>query len=223
MNNLIPKFKDKKLLITALTHRSALNEKVSSAKESNERLEFLGDAVLELCTTKFLFNKLPQTPEGEMTAFRSALVRTETLANVAKKLGLGEELYMSRGEEQTGGRQNISLLANTFEALIGAMYLDSDFNTVYNFLNKNLFPYFDYIRKHNLHRDFKSRLQELVQSKGKPTPIYKVVNEVGPDHDKKFTIAVIVDDEVCGQATGSSKQRAEQKAAQCALEKVYNQ
>ncbi len=220
MTQKFPTFTKKSLLITALTHRSALNENVSTSKESNERLEFLGDAVLELCTTEFLYNLLPDTPEGELTAFRSALVKTTTLAKVALQLNLGKKLMMSKGEEQTGGRTNASLLANTFEAVIGALYLDQGYNAVYLFLEKNLFPYFEHIKKHNLHKDYKSKLQEVVQSKGQPTPTYKVIKEQGPDHEKTFTVAVYVAEEKQAEAEGTSKQRAEQAAAKLTLEKI---
>src|SRR5664279_1859535 len=125
----LPSFHDTALLTTALTHRSALNEKLSTSPESNERLEFLGDAVLELATTRFLYNRLPNEQEGMLTAYRSALVKTTTLAEVAKVLGLGEKLYMSKGEEASGGRKNVGLLANTVEALLGALYLDQGFET----------------------------------------------------------------------------------------------
>lgn len=215
----IPTFKNTELFTTALTHRSALNEKLSTSKESNERLEFLGDAVLELCTTTFLFDKLPHEPEGTLTAYRSALVKTGTLAELAIELGIGEKLFMSRGEEAGGGRSNISLLADAFEAVLGALYLDQGFDVVYQFLSETLFPKFDHIREYGLYRDDKSSFQEIVQAQGLPTPTYKVISEVGPDHDKVFTVGVWVKDTEYAQATGKSKQRAEQAAARLALEK----
>ena len=219
----IPAFKDPTLLEMALTHRSALNEKVSQSAESNERLEFLGDAVLELCTTEFLYKSLPDEPEGTMTAYRSALVKTITLAELAQELELGDKLFMSKGEEVTGGRKNVSLLADVFEAVIGALYLDQGFDVVYTFLNEVLFPKFEYIREHGLYRDYKSSFQELVQAKGLATPTYTVMSEIGPDHEKIFTVGVMVDQTVYAEATGTSKQRAEQAAASLALEKFKQQ
>lgn len=216
----LPPFLNQDLLITALTHRSALNEKLSTSSESYERLEFLGDAVLELSTTNFLYTTLPEEPEGTLTAFRSALVKTTMLAQVATELGLGERIYMSRGEESTGGRQNPSLLADCFEAVIGALYLDQGYDVVDGYLKKILFPKFEYIQEHGLHRDYKSSFQELVQSMGNPTPTYKVLADVGPDHDKVFTVGVFVADQEIAVATGTSKQRAEQASAKLALEKM---
>jgi ribonuclease-3 len=215
-----PSFRNQSLLNTALTHRSALNEHLSDSIESNERFEFLGDAVLELCTTNFLFKILPDEPEGTLTAFRSALVKTTTLAEIAEELNLSERLYMSKGEKRAGGHHNPSLLADTFEALLGAIYLDQGYDAVYAFLEQKLFPKFDYIKKNQLHRDFKSSFQELIQSEGKPTPTYTVLSEKGPDHLKEFTIGVFVEDEQIASGFGSSKQRAEQAAAKAALEKI---
>ncbi len=215
----LPKFNNQDLLTTALTHRSALNEENSSSPVSNERLEFLGDAVLELATTKFLYNKFPQTQEGLLTAYRSALVKTETLAQVAAQLGLGEKLHMSRGEEATGGRTNASLLADTMEAVIGALYLDQGLQKVEEFLEATLFVAVDSILKNKLYKDAKSHLQEVVQAEGEETPIYEVVSEKGPDHDKEFTVNVLIGNKVMGTGTGSSKQRAQREAARAALAK----
>ena len=217
---MLPKFKDSLLLQTALTHRSSLNEGISPASESNERLEFLGDAVLELATTEFLFEKFPKEPEGVLTAYRSALVKTTTLAEVAHDLGLGQKLYMSKGEESTGGRDNPGLLADTTEAIIGAVYLDQGYPATKEFLAKNLFNKFDKIKQQKLYQDSKSLLQEIVQSKGFEAPIYKVIHEEGPDHDKQFTIEVFVNSQPAGTGVGKSKQLAQQAAAQEALEKL---
>lgn len=219
---MLPKFNNQNLITTALTHRSALNEKLSTATESNERLEYLGDAVLELATSKFLFNKFPQEPEGILTAYRSALVKTTTLAEVATDLNLGQELYMSKGEENTGGRENVGLLANTTEAVIGALYLDQGFEAVEKFLHQNLFPKFDQILKQKLYKDAKSLLQEEVQAKGMNTPAYQVIDEKGPDHDKIFTVEVLIDDKTISSGTGKSKQQAQQDAAEKALEQLFN-
>ncbi|MBD3279703.1 MAG: ribonuclease III, partial [Candidatus Pacebacteria bacterium] len=183
---MLPQFQNLDLLVTALTHRSALNEREASgttAQESNERLEFLGDAVLELITTEFLFEKFPQDPEGMLTAYRSALVKTSTLAAAAQELKLGEKMYLSKGEEATGGRENESLLADTFEAVIGALYLDQSYQAVKEFLEQHLFVKFKKIKTQRLYKDPKSLLQETVQAQGSNTPIYQVVSETGPDHD----------------------------------------
>lgn len=216
---MLPKFNQPELLELALTHRSALNENISPALESNERLEFLGDAVLELVTTEFLYEQFPNEPEGILTAYRSSLVKTTTLAEVATSLGLGQKLYLSKGEEATGGRENPGLLADTTEAVIGAIYLDQGIEQVKKFLEENLFIKFNEIKEQKLYRDAKSQLQEVVQSLGFEAPDYQVVNEEGPDHDKTFTIQVLVDQQVVGEGIGRSKQAAQQVAAQAALEK----
>lgn len=218
---MVPTFKNSALLATALTHRSALNEQISPSKESNERLEFLGDAVLELAATEFLYDKFPQTPEGELTAYRSALVKTTTLAEVATQLGLGDQLMMSRGEEASGGRQNSSLLADTFEAVVGALYLDQGYAAASQFLRQQLFTQVDTILEKKLYRDPKSQLQEAVQALGLEAPVYQVVSEVGPDHDKQFTVMVLIDGKDSGTGIGRSKQLAQQEAAKKALER-YN-
>jgi ribonuclease III len=215
-----PTFKNPALLTTALTHRSALNESLSTSEESNERMEFLGDAVLELCATNYLYKQLPNEPEGVLTSFRSALVKTTTLAEIAAEIGLSEQLFMSKGELKAGGSVNPSLLADAFEALLGALYLDQGYDAVYAFLEKHLFPKFEMIQKLQLHRDFKSHYQEHVQASGQPTPIYQVLSEKGPDHQKEFTVGVYIGDNMVAQGTGSSKQRAEQDAAKAALEKI---
>lgn len=208
--------------MTALSHRSSLNEPTSGtkAKDSYERFEFLGDAVLELATTEFLFDKFPNEQEGILTAYRSSLVKTTTLAKVARELELGKKMYMSKGEEATGGRENDGLLADVFEAVVGAIYLDQGFEAVKKFLNDQLFPKFAEIKDKKLYRDSKSVLQEVVQAKGLPTPTYSVIEESGPDHDKTFVIEVEVDGGVVGKGTGKSKQFAQQQAAREALDKL---
>ncbi|NCN87744.1 MAG: ribonuclease III [Candidatus Pacebacteria bacterium] len=219
MQDIFSSFKNKNLLTTALTHRSALNEQISDSVESNERLEFLGDAVLELATTRFLFDKHPMDQEGLLTAYRSALVKTETLAETSLEIGLGKELYMSKGEEATGGRSNIGILADSFEALLGAMYLDQGYDAIVLFLEEVLFPKLSEIKSKKLYRDGKSLLQEVAQAEGNEAPQYKVITAVGPDHDKEFTVAVFVADKEVGRGTGRSKQHAQQSAARQALEK----
>lgn len=215
---MLPSFHDPSLLKTALTHRSVVNEE--SGKISNERLEFLGDAVLELATTNFLYHQLPNAQEGLMTSYRASLVKTTTLATAATALELGEQLSMSKGEEHSGGRKNTSLLANTFEAVLGALYLDQGFTACYAFLEDHLFPMFDEIMRLNLHKDYKTTLQELVQARGEPTPTYTTQQASGPEHDRTFIVGVSVGETLLGSGSGKSKQEASQEAAKRALEKI---
>ena len=215
-------FKDEALLKMAFVHRSYLNE-VRGVTQSNERLEFLGDAVLELLTSDYLYQTYPDYPEGILTNIRSALVKTESLAAVAKKLDLGALLFLSRGEEATGGRDNVGLLADTLEAVIGALYLDQGFEAVEEFLNQSLFPKFATIKRHRLYKDAKSQLQEIVQGLGLATPEYQIVKEEGPDHDKQFTVSVLIGGQPSGRGSGHSKQVAQQAAARQALEKFPGQ
>ena len=218
MSKTIP-ISDSSLLETALTHRSALNEVSSgtSSKEHNERLEFLGDAVLELIVSHFLFTEYPHEPEGKLTAFRSALVKTETLALVAQELDLGNKIYMSKGEEAGNGRNNPGLLANTMEAVIGAIYLDQGFEQATRFVKENIVSRLDEIKQKRLYKDSKSLLQEVVQAQGKPTPEYEVISSEGKDHEKKFTVVVKIEEKIFGQGSGLSKQQAQQQAASQAL------
>ncbi len=217
---MLPVFNDPKLLDTALTHRSALNEPSSgtSSITSNERLEFLGDAVLELIVTRYLFEHHPDEPEGMLTAYRSALVRTETLAEVAKELSLGSKLYLSKGEEAGGGRSNIGLLADTFEALVGAVYLDQGLEKTSELIKTYLLPKLEKIKSKRLYKDAKSLLQEIVQAKGLSTPEYLLIDEKGPDHEKEFKVSVTIDGKNYGVGAGSSKQIAQQAAAAQALQ-----
>lgn len=216
---MLPIFQDKKLETVAFTHRSALNE-YKELTESNERMEFLGDAVLELSSSIYLFSKYPSEPEGVLTAYRSSLVKTTTLAAIAKTLGIGEKIVMSKGEEQTGGRDNEALLADTFEAIVGALYLDQGFDAADAFLKENLFPLIEEIKEKQLYKDSKSLLQEYAQSVLHAIPIYSVLKEEGPDHQKTFTIAVTINKERISVGMGKSKQDAQQQAAQIALEKL---
>lgn len=216
-STIAPTLTDPDLLETALTHRSALNERATLAKQSNERLEFLGDAVLELLTTTHLYDAFPTESEGVLTAYRSALVKTTSLAEVAKKIGLGTEIRMSKGEEAGGGRENISLLADTLEAVLGALYIDQGLEAVNDFLKQHLFVDLERILEEKLYKDPKSELQEVVQSLGFNTPMYQVIDETGPDHDKIFTVAVKVNDKVIASGVGKSKQQAQQSAAEMAL------
>lgn len=222
MEEIIKKFKNKSLLKEAFTHRSYLNE-TREKLNSNERLEFLGDAVLELLVSEHLFHRFPNFPEGRLTNLRSAIVRAESLARAARKLNLGEKLLMSKGEEEGGGRKNLSLLANCFEALLGALYLDQGISRVKEFLQATIFIYVPEIIKKRTYQDFKSYLQEKIQEKTKISPIYKVLKEEGPDHQKIFTVGVYVKDKKIGEGRGKSKQEAEQEAAKEGLEKrEYN-
>lgn len=202
----------------ALIHRSFLNEN-KKITVSNERLEFLGDAVLELCVSEFLYKKYPEKNEGELTRLRSKIVCTKTLSFLSKSLNLGNLLFLSRGEESSGGRENNTLLANTFEAVIGALYLDQGKKTVEEFLEKNLFSQLEAVLLKSSPDDFKSQFQELVQAKELATPVYKLIEAVGPDHQKNFKVCVMVADKIISYGLGSSKRQAEQAAAKLALEK----
>lgn len=214
----IPVFKNKMLLLTALTHRSAINEHATAARESNERLEYLGDAVLELVTTEFLYHQLPDAPEGKLTAVRSTLVKTTTLSEVARTLDLGEMLYLSHGEEAGGGRNNDSLLADTMEAVLGALYLDRGYEVTRDFIYEVILNQFEEIMARGVYKDAKSLLQELAQALGYEAPTYTVLREEGPDHDKIFTVQVTVGTEAIAQGAAHSKQLAQQQAAEKALE-----
>ncbi len=210
-------FKNPDLLAEALTHKSNLNED-AKIKESNERLEFLGDSVLSLLTSTELYQNFPSYPEGKLTNLRSILVRTQTLGKVSQKLRLGEFLLMSKGEEHSGGRTNLSLLADTFEAVIGAMYLDSGLESVKKFLEKNLFSQIETLLTDKSTFDYKSRLQEVTQNKERLAPTYQVMREEGPDHNKTFTVAVLAGNIHLATGIGKTKQEAQQEAARIALE-----
>ena len=211
-------FKDKSLLKNALIHKSYLNEKDGQDLMSNERLEYLGDAVLELIMTSYLFMKYPDRPEGDLTSFRAALVKTESLAETSESLSYGKYLYMSKGEEGTGGRERPYILANTYEAVLGAIYLDHGLDIANKFVIRTLVPKLEGIVQHRLDIDNKSKLQNLAQEILKDTPTYDLVGEKGPDHDKDFKIKVIIANEDFGHGNGKSKQEAEQAAAEKALE-----
>ncbi len=209
-------FKNEELLDLALTHRSWVNEH-KGIRQSNERLEFLGDAILEFIVSREIYNEFPDKEEGYLTALRASLVNTVSLSEVAKKLNLGESLYLSKGEEDGGGRQNNSLLADTVEAIIGALFIDQGLTGPEGFIKENLLQDLASRAAAPL-KDPKSLLQEFVQSKNLPTPKYSVVEESGPDHDKKFIIDVVVASTAWGRGDGKSKSVAEQEAAKNALE-----
>lgn len=213
-------FADLSLLRTACTHRSFLNENRGSGLEHNERLEFLGDAVLELVVTSYLFRKYPKKPEGELTAFRSAIVNTVSLIKVAEAMGLNEFMLLSKGESKDKGRARAVILANAVEAVIGAIYLDQGYNSAANFISENILNVIDIdeIVKNKSWLDAKSRFQEKAQEKVGITPNYKTLKETGPDHDKQFTLGVFLGDVQVALGSGPSKQEAEQKAAEKALQ-----
>jgi ribonuclease-3 len=210
-------FADIQLLITALTHRSYVNEHKKSVSEHNERLEFLGDAVLELVVTDYLF-KNHSEPEGILTSWRAALVRTESIGAAGDKLGYESLVRMSRGEKQGSDRARQQILANAFEAVIGAIYLERGYEDASVFIHKHIVSKLDGILTAGSWRDAKSHLQEVSQRIDGQTPQYRVIEEVGPDHDKVFTLGVFVKDKLLGQGSGPSKQVAQQAAAQAALE-----
>jgi len=220
-NRLKINFSDTNLLITALTHRSYVNEHKKSATAHNERLEFLGDAVLELVSTDYLFNNYPDQPEGILTNWRAALVRTESIAAAAELLGFLPLIRMSKGEKRGSARAHQVIMADAFEAVIGAIYLDQGYPAAANFINQNILSKMQTILSEGSWRDPKSHLQELAQRSDGTTPAYKVLSEEGPDHDKTFTLGVYIGGKLKGTGTGHSKQEAQTIAAQQAIKK-YN-
>lgn len=212
------KFKSRKLLETVFTHKSYINESKDKV-EHNERLEFLGDAVLELIVTEYLYTNY-ENPEGELTNWRAALVRGKNLAKLAKNLDLGKYLRLSKGEERSGGREKAYILANTFEALIGAIYLDNGFEQAKSFIDLHVTALLSEILRQKLHIDAKSYLQEMAQEKKNSTPEYKLLKEEGPAHEMIFEMAVYIEGDEVGRGKGSSKQKAEQQAAMDALKQL---
>lgn len=210
-------FKDKDLLKQAFTHRSYLNEHPKEKILHNERLEFLGDAVLELIVTEYLFKKYSTKTEGELTAYRASLVNTTTLSEVGRDLDMNAFLLLSRGEQQDKGRARQYILANTFESFVGALYLDKGYEDTRSFIAQYLFPRLEKIISLNLWHDAKSKFQEKAQEIESITPTYKVLQESGPDHDKLFVLGVFLNDALIARGDGSSKQIAEQYAAKNAL------
>ena len=212
------KFKNKDLLIQAFCHRSYLNENPNFYLFHNERLEFLGDAVLELVVTEYLYRKYPKESEGKLTNWRASLVNTKILGGLAKDLGFNDFLLLSRGETKELGKARQCILANTFEAFIGAAYLDRDYKVVKDFIEKKLIKKLPEIIKKGLYKDAKSCFQEGSQERVGITPAYKVLDEWGPDHNKHFVIGVFLDRELIARGEGSSKQEAEEEAAKNGLE-----
>lgn len=211
-------FNDTNVLLSAVTHRSYLNEHRDATWDHNERLEFLGDAVLELVVTDYLFKKYPEKPEGELTAVRAALVNTVSLSGASEQLGVNEHLLMSKGEAKDVGRARQYILANAFEACIGAIYLDQGYETAKEFIASRLFDKTEEIVRKRLWQDAKSRFQELTQEHVSITPTYETISQDGPDHDRVFTVGVYLKKELVAEGKGRSKQEAEQQAAEKAIE-----
>lgn len=206
------------LLMTAFTHRSYLNEHFNYPNPSNERLEFLGDAVLQFLVSEYLYKTFPESPEGVLTSYRAATVNTESLGEESKKLGYGKYLLLSKGEEDSGGRGRGYILANTFEAVLGCLYLSKGISACRSFLLKNLFYKIENLVKNEAYRDYKSLFQEKAQEKKGITPVYQVIEDWGPDHDKNFRVGVFIGKSKEGEGSGKSKQKAEQDAAKNALD-----
>jgi len=215
----LPQFKNKTLLEQAFIHRSYLNE-AKKELSSNERLEFLGDSILSFVVSEYLFRKYPQFDEGTLTNIRSLLVNTKSLAYTAKELGFGTYLKLSKGEEEAAGRENQSLLADSFEAFIGALFLDQGIATITKFLQTTILIKADSIVEKKEFKDPKSLFQEYTQAQNHASPVYKVLQEEGPSHAKLFTVGVFVHNQLLGTGTGKSKQEAEALAAEVALEKI---
>ena len=214
-------FKDKTILQNIFIHRSYLNEHKHFFLASNEKMEFLGDSLLSLVTSMYLFKHYPDLKEGDYTEIKAAILRTESLAEAAKLLKLGDYLFLSRGQDKEGGRSNTNILADSFEALIAGIFLDSNFETAYRFVLKFLFSdKLDYIVKNKLYLSPKSRLQEITQAKFRITPLYKVTEESGPEHNRVFKVSVQVRGRLFGSGMGKSKKEAEEQAAKKALEKM---
>lgn len=211
---------DSDLFQTAFTHRSYLNEHPNYTLPSNERLEFLGDAVLQFLSSKHLYTKFNQLPEGDLTNLRASVVKTSSLAEEARKLGFGKHLLLSKGEEATGGREREYLLANTFESFLGALYLEKGVETCEKFLNDSLFYKIEENVEKNTYKDAKTKFQEKVQELKKTTPNYKIIESWGSEHEKNFKVGVYVNGELFSEGQGTSKQKAEQDAAAKGLDKL---
>lgn len=212
-------FKDKNLLTQAFVHRSYLNENLDFHLHHNERLEFLGDAVLELVVTEDLYQNYPKKPEGELTNWRAALVNSKMLSKIAQELKFGDFVLLSKGQSKETGKARKYILANVFEAIIGAIYLDIGYDTAKEFIKKNVIKELPEIIEKGLYKDAKSRFQEIAQEKTGITPSYRVLKEWGPDHVKHFVIGVFLEKKLIAKGDGSSKQEAEEEAARSALEK----
>lgn len=218
--NLGFKFKNPSLLREALTHRSYLNEFKKQPIQSNERLEFLGDAVLSFIVSNWLFKKFPGFTEGKLTNLRSNLVKTTSLTQIAQKLKIGEYLLLSKGEKGTQGQKNPTLLANTLEAIIGALFLDQGLKTTEIFIGENFEFLLEEVMRSGRLKDYKSLLQEKIQAQSSQSPVYKTIKEKGPEHNKIFTVNVLSQGKILASGTGKSKQKAQEEAAKQALESL---
>lgn len=216
------KFKNPKHLSHAMVHRSYLNQNKKKESESNERYEFLGDAVLELWTSDTLFNLFPDFPEGKLTNLRSLIVCTQNLSQIAQSINLGQYVIMSKGEEANDGRHNTSILADTFESLIGAIYLDRGIKIAFSCLQNFVYPSLEQLSRQKIYKDPKSIFQELAQARQGATPEYKTLKESGPDHEKIFTVGAYLDGKFITSGTGHSKQTAAEQAASKATKKLNN-
>jgi ribonuclease III len=217
------KFKRRVHLKRALMHKSFANENRYPHTDHNERYEFLGDAVLELAISSILIEKFSDQPEGELSKFRAAVVNEARLAELAREIGLGDYLYLGKGEDQTGGRDKPSLLSDAFEAVLGAVFIDRGYKKAYDVVRRHFMEALDETGGVGFVKDYKTRLQEVSQGRFKAIPRYKMVGEEGPDHSKTFEVNIIINNEVYGVGTGSSKKSAEQQAAKQALEKLKGQ
>lgn len=211
-------FNDKRLLMQAFVHRSYLNENPNIGMDHNERLEFLGDAVLELAVTDYLYKKYPNEDEGVLTSYRAALVNANIISDIARDFGMNEYLLLSKGEAKDTGKARNYILANTFEAVLGAIYIDQGYVEAEKFVAKTILIHIDNVVKNKLWKDPKSYVQEKAQEFLGVTPAYKVISESGPDHDKHFTIGIYFGNELAAEGKGKSKQEGEQSAAQKAME-----
>jgi ribonuclease-3 len=213
-------FRDKALIDTALTHRSYMNESQSGSVSDNERLEFLGDAVLELCVSRMLMDQFPDADEGQLSRMRASIVNENSLARIAESFGTGRFLLLGKGEEASGGRMKTSILSNTVEAIVAAVYLDCGFDETFAFLERLFFPLVDACRGTLSFRDYKTSLQEICQGRFKVMPRYRLVGESGPEHDKIFKVRLFISDIVSTTGIGKNKKEAEQQAARKALEEL---
>jgi ribonuclease-3 len=216
------KLENENLFKISFTHRSYLNEHPEYTNESNERLEFLGDAVLQLLSSEFLYNHYKKSPEGDLTNFRSSVVCTPSIAAEARRLGYGEMLLLSNGEESTGGREREYILANTFEAVLGALYIEKGLDVCKEFVERELLYKVEGVINEEEYKDAKSVFQESAQDRYGVTPQYKILDSWGPDHEKIFRVGVYLDKDLWGEGQGKSKQKAEQDAAEKALEKIHS-
>ncbi len=214
------RFRDRGNLVLALTHSSYANERKAADIKSNERLEFLGDSVLNIVTSDYIYRNCPELPEGEMTKMRAAIVCESSLARCAEKIRLGDYLFLGKGEENTGGRNRSSILSDAFEALIGAIYIDGGISEARRFILKTMEEIYLDLERIDVFKDYKTMFQEIVQKKGDQRISYRILNEKGPDHNKVFTAQVLVGEKPYGKGTGRSKKEAEQNAAKDAIDKM---